>query len=64
MDLKEQVIAALRERKGKWKEIADALAPEVSYSLISQLGRGKYGSEPSYRKLKLVADHLGLRRAA
>lgn len=64
MDLKQQVIEALRARKGDWKDIAEALAPDISYSMISALGRGKYGSEPSYRKLKLMADHLGLRQAA
>ena len=57
-DLKQQVVAGLQARKGHWKAIAEALAPEVSYSFISQLGRNKYGSDPSYAKLKLIAEHL------
>lgn len=59
-DLTHTVIGALRAQKGNWKAIAEALAPDVSYSFISQLGRGKYKSAPSYRRLKLLADHLNI----
>lgn len=57
-DLAKTVVEGLRARKGRWKQIASDLAPVVSYSFISQLGRGTYKSSPSYRKLKAIADYL------
>lgn len=56
-----EVISGLAARKGEWKRIADEL-PDVSYSWISQLGRGKYKSAPSYHRLRTVAEYL--RKAA
>jgi hypothetical protein len=57
-DLQHQVIAGLAQRKGEWKKIANDLRGVVSYSLISQLGRGKYTSETSYKKLKAINEYL------
>jgi hypothetical protein len=57
MDLLKQVQDGLSARKGEWKKIAVEV-PEVSYSWISQVGRGNYTSEPSYKRLKAVADYL------
>lgn len=56
-----EVVAGLAARKGEWKQIADAV-PGVSYSWIAQLGRGKYKSAPSYKRLLAVAEYL--RKAA
>ena len=56
-----EVVAGLASRKGDWKRITREI-PGVSYSWISQLGRGKYKSAPSYKRLLLVAEYL--RRAA
>ena len=61
-DLMTEVQQALEARKGDWKQIA-AEVPEVSYSWISQIGRGKYSSAPSYKKLRAVAQHLKLKAA-
>ena len=58
IDLYQEVTKALQAKKGRWKQIASELAPDVSYSFISQVGRGKYASAPSYKKLKLVFEHL------
>lgn len=58
-DLLETVVAGLAQRKGDWKRISSELSPLVSYSLIAALGRGKYDSDPSYKKLKLIAAYLG-----
>lgn len=57
-DLLQQVTDALQAKKGRWKQIASELSPDVSYSFISQVGRGKYKSAPSYKKLKAIFEHL------
>ncbi len=57
MNLLEEVKEGLSKRKGQWKEIAAAV-PEVSYSWVAQVGRGKYASEPTYNRLEAVAKHL------
>lgn len=57
-DLLETVVVGLEKRKGEWPKIADDLAPDVSYSFISKVGRRKYESDPSYRKLELIAKYL------
>lgn len=59
-DLIQKIVQELQKRRGSWKEIAEALQPDVSYSMISRLGRGKYESEPSLRKLRPLAAHLGI----
>jgi hypothetical protein len=51
------VIAGLGARKGEWKRIADEL-DGVSYSMIAQLGRGKYKSSPTVGKLEKLAAWL------
>lgn len=56
-DLQDEVALKLQARKGEWKKIAAAI-PGVSYSLISQLGRGKYKSSATYARLKLIAAYL------
>lgn len=57
MDLLKEVREGINARKGDWKQIARDV-PGVSYSWISQVGRGAYKSEPSYTRLKAVADYL------
>lgn len=59
-DLIQKIVAELQKRRGSWKEIAQDLSPGVSYSMISRLGRGKYESEPSLRKLRPLAAYLGI----
>lgn len=56
-ELIKEVTTRLRERKGEWRQIADAL-PGISYSWLSQVGRGKYKSASSYKRLKRVLDYL------
>lgn len=56
--LLDEVIEGLRKRKGQWPKIADALKPDVSYSMISQLGRGKYTSSPTVGKLEKIVEWL------
>lgn len=56
-DLFQQVQKALAARRGEWKQIAAAI-PEVSYSWIAQVGRGKYASKPLYDKLIAVDRYL------
>lgn len=56
-DLLEEVTAKIQANKGKWRQIAADL-PGVSYSWISQVGRGEYKSAPSYARLRKVADYL------
>lgn len=56
-DLLQEVQQSLNARKGEWKKIAKDV-PGVSYSWISQVGRGKYGSEPTYSRLKAVDEYL------
>lgn len=63
MDLLKQVQEGISARKGEWKQIAKDV-PGVSYSWISQIGRGNYSSEPSYKRLKAVADYLRKTRKA
>jgi hypothetical protein len=58
MDLKAHVVEELQRRRGQWKRIAEALAPEVSYSFISQMGRGKYRSDPTHRRLQRIVDYF------
>lgn len=62
-DLLETVVMGLERRKGDWPKIAKDLKPNVSYSMISKLGRRKYDSDPSHRKLRLIAEYL-IRTAA
>lgn len=57
-DLLLEVQQGLRARRGDWKRIAADLSPDVSYSWISKVGNGDYGSEPSYRRLQLVRTYL------
>lgn len=57
-DLLIEVQAGLKARRGDWKRIAADLSPAVSYSWISKVGNGDYGSEPSYRRLQLVRAYL------
>lgn len=52
-----EVVAGLAARKGDWRRIASEI-PGVSYSWLSQLGRGKYKSAPTYRRLSAVAEYL------
>lgn len=61
-ELTNDVVLKLQARKGDWKKIAGAI-PGVSYSWISQVGRGKYTSAPSYARLKRVAAYLNGRAA-
>lgn len=56
-DLLHEVQQSLNARKGEWTQIAQNV-PGVSYSWISQVGRGKYGSEPTYSRLRAVAEYL------
>ena len=56
-DLLQEVQQSLNTRKGEWAQIAQSV-PGVSYSWISQVGRGKYGSEPTYSRLRAVAEYL------
>lgn len=56
-ELLSEVQSGLQARKGQWRQIA-ADCPEASYSWIAQVGRGKYESEPAYRRLKAVAAWL------
>jgi hypothetical protein len=56
-DLFERVQTELKARKGEWKLIARAV-PSASYSWISQVGRGKYASMPTYDRLRAVAEYL------
>ena len=56
-DLLKEVQESLNARKGEWPKIAEAV-PGVSYSWISQVGRGSYASEPTYSRLKAVAEYL------
>ncbi len=57
-NLYDTVRGELAARKGAWKRIAADLAPSLSYSLISKIGRGEYKSSPSYNRLKLLADYF------
>ena len=57
-DLLREVREGLQARRGDWKRIAADLAPDVSYSWISKVGAGDYGSEPSYRRLSIVRTYL------
>lgn len=52
-----EVVAGLAARKGEWKRIAKEI-PDVSYSWIAQIGRGKYKSHPSHKRLVAVAEYL------
>lgn len=56
-NLLEQVKSELKARKGQWKMIA-ADVPGVSYSWISQVGRGNYKSAPSYERLLAISSYL------
>ena len=56
-DLLQEVQQSLNARKKDWPKIAEEV-PGVSYSWISQVGRGKYNSEPTYSRLKAVAEYL------
>jgi len=56
-DLLREVQDGLKARKGEWRKIA-AEVPEVSYSWIAQVGRGKYASAASYERLRAVAEYL------
>ena len=62
-DLLDEVQEALNARKGEWRQIAKAVQG-VSYSWVSQVGRGKYGSAPTYSRLKAVADYLEMTKKA
>lgn len=53
-----EVTDGLKARKGEWTRIADDLKPAVSYSMIAQLGRGKYESSPTIGKLECIASWL------
>lgn len=53
-----EVTEGLAARKGEWLDIADALAPDVSYSMIARLGRGTYESSPTVGKLETIAKYL------
>lgn len=55
-DLLSEVILKLQSRKGDWKKIAADAG--VSYSWLSQLGRGKYRSAPAYVRLQRIASCL------
>jgi hypothetical protein len=57
-DLLTEVREGLKARRGDWTRIAADLAPDVSYSWISQVGAGNYKSEPSYRRLQIVRTYL------
>lgn len=57
-DLLTIVTRELQARKGTWPQIAEDLKPDVSYSFISQLGRGQYTSAPSYKRLKRLHEYL------
>lgn len=50
------IIAGLAARKKEWRRIADESG--VSLSMIAQLGRGKYQSSPTVRKLEKIAAWL------
>lgn len=56
-DLLKEVQDGLNARKGDWPKIAKEV-PGVSYSWISQVGRGSYASEPTYSRLRAVAEYL------
>ncbi len=62
-DLLQTVASGLAKLKGEWPQIAADLAPNVSYSFISKVGRRQYESDPSYRKLQLIAEYLRKRAA-
>ncbi len=62
-DLLADVQRELMARKGEWRQIAAAV-PGVSYSFIAQLGRGKYKSEPSYKRLVLLRDYFAEKQQA
>lgn len=63
-DLLDVVTREIQSRKGRWPQIAAALAPEISYSFIEKIGRGSYGSDPSYKKLKLLHEYFRAENAA
>ena len=57
-DLLQQVEEALSAKTpSELREIAEQV-PSVSFSWLSQVARGKYPSEPTYRRLRDVYDHL------
>lgn len=56
-DLFTEVKKGIRANKKRWHEIAKAL-PGISYSWLSQIGRGHYKSQPSYKRLRKVAEFL------
>jgi hypothetical protein len=66
-DLLQSVVDGLKARKGEWRTIAEEVEG-VSYSMIAQLGRGKYPSSPTVGKLEKIAtwlrDHPAERVAA
>lgn len=56
-DLLRTVRLELKARKGCWPSIAKAL-PGISYSWLSQVGRGAYKSAPSYKRLRMVVAYF------
>lgn len=55
-DLVHDLRTALQPYKGQWRSLSDELG--VSYNWLSEIARGTYQSEPSYRRLKSVMDKL------
>ena len=67
-ELLKEVQAGLAARKGEWQQLAETLKAdaqpgdvEVSYSFISQVGRGVYASKPQFQRLERVARLLRAR---
>lgn len=57
-DLLTEVRAGLKKRApAELRDIAEAV-DGISFSWLSKLARGKYTSEPSYRRLRAVAEFM------
>ena len=61
-DIEQYVRGRLAAAKGRWKVISQDLAPHVSYSMISKMGRGEYTASPTHKKLKILAEYFRSRK--
>lgn len=60
-ELLKEVRKGLAARKNEWPQIAAALGrkkPRISLSFIEKVGRGKYDSEPHFKRLERIAEYL------
>lgn len=56
-DLLIEVQRGLQARRSQWATMAEQIEC-VSLSWIEKMGRGAYESEPSYRRLRAVAEWM------